>query len=549
MHLVPRRLLLADPSIAGLGGHYFEYADAVANAAKDVGLPCEFAVNKAFPGGERSGVTIYPVFSRDFFGRLSAKAPRCRPGTGLGARFRLLRFYFGAPGRVLLALLPNREPSLANQGPLVLTLARADAPLSLSLLRRLRRRAGRLRRKWREASHRRALEAELHRWRQDRRVGKDDLLFWPTLSWTELDALMRVFPGEDRPAMALLVRRDLSEEGREAAQRALSRAKSVWGEDRLRFFTDSEGLSEEYSRLGLYRFMTLPIPHLPSPPVPRAGIHVAGFLGDAREEKGYPWLPDVVEAARDLRFLVQSNLPQGGASREVHEARLLLQTNPREIEMTLDPLGPAQYADLLHRTDLFLLPYDRVAYRNRSSGVLLEALSLGRPVVVPSGCWLSRQFAPERKAHLEKLLPRVRTVVKGPTELSGATHLFLAARAAGEMTVSLAWSDAAGNSETRTYFLDAGCPALEPLPAGASDVRVVAPSEAAVELWTLDGDPALSAVGTLLHDRTDFPGKVLEILRHASHYQDSARSCAQRIRGTHGGAALMRILLSQEGRL
>ena len=37
-----------------------------------------------------------------------------------------------------------------------------------------------------------------------------------------------------------------------------------------------------------------------------------------------------------------------------------------------------------------LLLYDRHAYRSRCSGVLVEFLCAGVPVIVPSGTWLTR---------------------------------------------------------------------------------------------------------------------------------------------------------------
>ena len=54
-------------------------------------------------------------------------------------------------------------------------------------------------------------------------------------------------------------------------------------------------------------------------------------------------------------------------------------------------LTTGEYADLVHSADIILLPYQADVYAARSSGILAEALAAGKPVVVPSGTWMSRQ--------------------------------------------------------------------------------------------------------------------------------------------------------------
>jgi len=51
------------------------------------------------------------------------------------------------------------------------------------------------------------------------------------------------------------------------------------------------------------------------------------------------------------------------------------------------------YWTLLSDADLVLLPYDRVAYGPRSSGILAESLALGVPALVPAGCWMEHAGA------------------------------------------------------------------------------------------------------------------------------------------------------------
>jgi hypothetical protein len=52
-----------------------------------------------------------------------------------------------------------------------------------------------------------------------------------------------------------------------------------------------------------------------------------------------------------------------------------------------------EYENLLLNSGVIILPYDPMNYFARSSGILAEALTVGIPVIVPEGSWLSRQFA------------------------------------------------------------------------------------------------------------------------------------------------------------
>jgi hypothetical protein len=67
------------------------------------------------------------------------------------------------------------------------------------------------------------------------------------------------------------------------------------------------------------------------------------------------------------------------------------------------PLDLERYAELVRSTDIGLLLYDSTRYYARCSGVLLEMLSAGVPVIVPGGCWLSEQIHDENQRHLREI--------------------------------------------------------------------------------------------------------------------------------------------------
>jgi hypothetical protein len=81
-----------------------------------------------------------------------------------------------------------------------------------------------------------------------------------------------------------------------------------------------------------------------------------------------------------------------------------------------ETLDPAQYADLF-RGAICLLPYDRNDYRDRVSGVTLDALTCGAPVIGPAGTWIARQFAEDsagvalEDTGAESMLGAVQTVM------------------------------------------------------------------------------------------------------------------------------------------
>ena len=70
------------------------------------------------------------------------------------------------------------------------------------------------------------------------------------------------------------------------------------------------------------------------------------------------------------------------------------------------PLSPPDYLKFLGGSDIGLLMYDSLVYHVRCSGVLVEMLGAGVPVVAPAGCWLGDQIAEPIYAHQEQLRER-----------------------------------------------------------------------------------------------------------------------------------------------
>lgn len=182
-----------------------------------------------------------------------------------------------------------------------------------------------------------------------------------------------------------------------------------WGaSERIKFYTDSDILARDYETLAAARFDVLPIPfraELISPvPRPPSGPIRLGYFGEARDEKGFPWLPDLAEALRDdylapgrARLFVQANVSQPQYNpQSIKALERLRRFSSGEVQLFAAeaPLSPVEYYRMVSQADVVLLPYLNRRYRACTSGVLAEALALGAPPVVPADSWMAAQLPP-----------------------------------------------------------------------------------------------------------------------------------------------------------
>lgn len=119
-------------------------------------------------------------------------------------------------------------------------------------------------------------------------------------------------------------------------------------------------------------------------PPPPSGVFTLATLGAGRADKGYDALPGIAAAMQvaSPEIALRIQLPEPGSGLEASTRAL------RELpNVTLLPptLSDAAYEAELTRAHALLLPYDKARYAVRGSGILIDALIGGRPILCTAG--------------------------------------------------------------------------------------------------------------------------------------------------------------------
>jgi hypothetical protein len=256
----------------------------------------------------------------------------------------------------------------------------------------------------------------------------EDVVFVPTLGDAEVKGITQLASSAALPAVFwhLLFRRNLFSGRQPAYQQEvpatlksrllLAELRRCNAASRIFCYTDTDPLSEQWNLLGGFTFSTLPIPHdssLRKQQKPSPAPLVVSYLGDARDEKGFQHLSQLVRdvrargiAAKDMTFRFQSNfnIPKGDAASRISKSQLAVMRNDG-VTLIDGPFDSATYADLLNTSDILLIPYNERHYYARSSGVFAEALVAGIPTIHPFRSWMGREL-------LSTLLDHHNTVIE-----------------------------------------------------------------------------------------------------------------------------------------
>ncbi len=228
----------------------------------------------------------------------------------------------------------------------------------------------------------------------------------------------------------------------------------------------------------------------------------------------------------------------------------------RELFLNTAVLDTNAYQDWLRSASVGLFTYDPRRYYVRCSGVLLEMLMGGIPVIVPGGSWLSHQIRPRLDQYVDGLWSQTRKDLGESIRLSPlraknqwrlevsrpAPAIMLAFKKTPDIGDCIQIRIEFGNSRPDTTQTQAkyivehrgqGEPkVLIALPDGIKSLNIqcnhLVQMETEIEmpevrLWAGEFAPPESTAGLIAADLDQIPRLLLEFEKHQSHYQQTAK--------------------------
>ncbi|MGK7881570.1 MAG: glycosyltransferase, partial [Crocosphaera sp.] len=210
---------------------------------------------------------------------------------------------------------------------------------------------------------------------------------------------------------------------------------------KIQFYTDTDDLIRRYNSLSDVKLQKIPIPfrqeklqEITKDKNTDKPINLV-YLGDARPEKGYHYLPKIVESLwtdyiqpGKIQLTIQSNFSIEGGEGLIPQARLALERYPEsKVKLIKNAMSADDYYQILAEADVLILPYDSNSYRFRTSGVLTEALAAGKPVIVPENSWLGKQVDSSRASlyqNPEEIPQKVIEVIENLPQFSDSAKRF-----------------------------------------------------------------------------------------------------------------------------
>ncbi len=353
-----RGLVLIDPTLKIIHGHFFNYAKSISDAAAWVGVPFLALGSLGVAEEISSQLDVVPTFQRSYLDDL----------------FR------------------HPEAGTPGEGHAQYDFAMANAEFYNDMAKALPR------------------------------VGVSDVLLMPTLNHRQLLAwswFLNRWPSGLCPEVVLFLRftyyQSTGDGGLGLHSNVLFLSQTLAALQQaapgrcLRLVTDSDGLAKEYRQWTSLPIEVLPIPHTATG---KAGEGDAGvppkkegrlrfiIMGDAREEKGVPLVAlALAQLAQRPDFGTMEFVLQAFIGSRHHVAMEPFLDAFRQLEQAGEnvtlidrALDEAAYHAFLTSADVVLIPYQKTAYFSRTSGIFTEAVANGKPVVVTEGTWMSGQL-------------------------------------------------------------------------------------------------------------------------------------------------------------
>lgn len=187
----------------------------------------------------------------------------------------------------------------------------------------------------------------------------------------------------------ILYRRDFHTHKTRIIYKLLNQSlKKLVKTNHFQLFSDSQLLADSMSKYFQESMIVMPIPHTEFiDKIPNSNSHhnlICWWAGPPREEKGWQTIRKLSEYQGDLAnnfTLVASK-----------SSELINRENGINIILTDDNLSRTEYVNWLAKTDLILLPYDAIAYQERTSGIFTESVIAGNIPVTTAKTWMAREL-------------------------------------------------------------------------------------------------------------------------------------------------------------
>lgn len=263
----------------------------------------------------------------------------------------------------------------------------------------------------------------------------DDHLFIHTLSIEQLEEILYFLQEKklhNLPQYHIMLRRDIDDNLVKNAQGIGIKAcltqfyQCKLFPTKVKFYTDTQQLVNRYNSLSAVKLIEIPVPFRQEilqqniiSKIENKPLHLV-YLGDARIEKGYLYLPTIVAdlwedylITKKIRITIQSNFNINTGEKGILASRLKLEEYPQDmVKVMKNPMTTQEYYQLLMSADLLIIPYNTNSYRYRTSGVLTESLAAGKPVIVPANTWLASQVDESRAGIYQYPQEISRTIIK-----------------------------------------------------------------------------------------------------------------------------------------
>jgi hypothetical protein len=119
------------------------------------------------------------------------------------------------------------------------------------------------------------------------------------------------------------------------------------------------------------------------------------FAGAARQDKGFSKVVDLIEYEKaensTIPFFVQSSSEHYNKydKKTQHDIKRLSATGYKNLTIHKDTLSESKYLDLFIGS-ICIQPYDPIAFADRVSGVTLDALLAGSPILTSADTWTAK---------------------------------------------------------------------------------------------------------------------------------------------------------------